>query len=68
LGGAALVLEGEEGGFGVVVVVIIIVAEGVGPVVVVAAAGSGVFGLEAGRAADDAAFDGAVRGRGGGGR
>jgi hypothetical protein len=47
-----LVFEREEGGLGFVVVVVI---KG-GP------AGSGVSGLEAWWAADDAAFDGAIGG------
>jgi hypothetical protein len=57
-------MERQERGLGVVVLVIIIIAKGVSSVAA-SAAGSCVPGLEAWRAADDAAFDGAV---GGGGR
>jgi hypothetical protein len=55
---AGVVVEWEEGGLGFVVLVVVIKGGGAGP---------RVSGLEAWRAADDAAFDGAVGGGGGGG-
>lgn len=57
-------VEGQEGGLRVIIVVIVIVTVGTaaGITAAAAAAASGVLGLEAWRAADDAAFDGAVGG------
>jgi hypothetical protein len=57
-------MERQERGLGVVVVIIIIITEAVSSVAA-STAGPCVPGREAWRAADDAAFDGAV---GGGGR
>lgn len=56
----ALVFERQECGL-VVITIVVIVSEEVGTL----AAASGISGLEAWRAADDAAFDGAVGGGGG---
>jgi hypothetical protein len=52
-------MKRQERWFGIVVVIVVVAESGVS---VATAAGAGVSGLEAWRAADDAAFDGAVGG------